>query len=75
MTACGYTPDEIDDMAFCDVLGLLAYWEEWPPVHEILKCVYRIERNREPPAKSGGTDPSDIGDLIARFPGGYVRGG
>lgn len=75
MTACGYTPDEIDDMPFCDVLELLAYWQEYPPVHEILKCVYRIECNAESTEERSGTDPSGIGDLITRFPEGYVRGG
>jgi len=75
MTACGYTPAAIDDMPFCDVLGLLAYWQEYPPVHEILRCVYRIERNVDGRETASTMDPSGIGDLIARFPEGFVRGG
>lgn len=76
MTACGYTPDEIDDMPFCDVVGLLAYWRDYPPVHEILKCVYRIERNVDAiDGSRNPEDPSGIGGLIARFPDGSVRDG
>lgn len=73
MTACGYTSAEIDDMPFCDVLGLYAYWQDYPPVHEILKCVYRIARNVEKTEKASAEDPSGIGELISRFPGGFVR--
>jgi hypothetical protein len=75
MAACGYTPAEIDDMPFCDVLGLYAYWQEYPPVHEILKCVYRIEPNVVESAASSKTDPSGIGGLLARYPQGFVREG
>jgi hypothetical protein len=75
MTSCGYTPAEIDDMPFCDVLGLLAYWQDFPPVHEILKCVYRIERNVEATEMPSVADPSGIGGLISRFPRGFVRDG
>lgn len=74
MTACGFTPAEIDEMTLFDVLALFAYWRENPPVHEILKCVYRIEPKREPQA-AAGEDPSGIGALIARFPDGKVRMG
>lgn len=71
MTACGFTPAEIDEMSLADVMALFAYWREHPPVHEILKCVYRIESKPEPkPATS--SDPSGIGALIARFPDGKV---
>ena len=66
MTSCGYTPAEIDEVTLHDVLGLFAYWRDFPPTHEILKCVYRIE----PTSKS---DPSGIGGLVARFPNGFVR--
>jgi len=60
-------------MAFCDVVGLYAYWVDYPPVHEILKHVYRIQRKDEDPKPTSVDDPSSIGDLIARFPGGCVR--
>lgn len=75
MTACGYTPGEIDEMPFCDVLGLYVYWQDNPPVHEILRCVYRIERNVDSAETSSATDPSGIGGLISRFPQGIVREG
>jgi hypothetical protein len=72
MTACGYTPAEIDEMTLFDVMGLFAYWRENPPTHEILKCVYRIT----PKSAADSTsvhDPSGIGALIARFPNGQVK--
>lgn len=72
MTACSFTPAEIDDMSLFDVMALFAYWREHPPVHEILKCVYRIES--KPEAKAASTaDPSGIGALIARYPDGHIR--
>jgi hypothetical protein len=60
-------------MTLHDVVGLFAYWREYPPVHEILKCVYRIEQKSELPSTNSDSDPSGIGGLIARFPNGYVR--
>lgn len=75
MSGCGYTPTEIDEMSLSDVLGLFAYWEDYPPVHEILKCVYRIERKVDQEVARSETDPSGIGGLIASFPDGYVRVG
>ena len=72
MSGCGYTPAEIDEMTLFDVMNLFAYWRENPPVHEILKCVYRIAP--KPLAESvSADDPSGIGALIARFPDGQVR--
>ena len=73
MTSCGYTPAEIDEMTLHDVVGLFAYWRESPPVHEILKCVYRIEQKSGRPITNSTADPSGIGGLIARFPSGFVR--
>jgi hypothetical protein len=72
MTACGFTPSQIDEMTLADVAALFAYWRENPPAHEILKCVYRIEPRPEMRAVSP-SDPSGIGALIARFPDGKVR--
>ena len=72
MTGCGYTPAEIDEMTLHDVLSLFAYWRDYPPVHEILKCVHRIERKPHS-ASASADDPSGIGGLIARFPDGSVR--
>ncbi|MHB8885809.1 MAG: hypothetical protein ACYC5H_12180 [Methylovirgula sp.] len=72
MTACSFTPAEIDEMTLFDVVSLFAYWRDYPPVHEILKCVYRIEKKPEPNIASLD-DPSGIGALIARFPDGKVK--
>lgn len=72
MTGCGFTPAEIDEMSLFDVMTLFAYWREHPPVHEILKCVYRIER-KPAPEIAATDDPSGIGGLIAAFPDGKVR--
>lgn len=74
MTGCGFTPAEIDEMNLFDVMALFAYWREHPPVHEILKCVYRIAPKPEPDI-AASDDPSGIGTLIARFPDGKVREG
>jgi hypothetical protein len=60
-------------MAFCDILGLYEYWQDYPPVHEILRCAYRIERHAEAVEARSGSDPSGIGALVARFPDGFVR--
>jgi hypothetical protein len=73
MTACGYTPAEIGELTFHDVVNLFAYWREFPPVHEILKCVYGIERSSDAARNKNSSDPSGIGGLIARFPDGQVR--
>jgi len=74
MTACGFTPTEIDEMSLADVIALFAYWRQHPPVNEILQCVYRLEPKPEPKAVSRD-DPSGIGALIARFPDGQVKAG
>ena len=37
MTACGYTPAEIDALPFPAYLDLLAYWRRNPPAHMLLK--------------------------------------
>lgn len=73
MTVCKYTPGEIDEMTLHDVINLFAYWRDYPPTHEILKCVYRIEQKRDRSITNSHTDPSGIGGLIARFPNGFVR--
>jgi hypothetical protein len=75
MAVCGYTPAEIDEMPFCDVVGLYSYWRDYPPVDEIMKCVYRIERVSDGSEAVRVEDPSNIGSLISRFPGGFVRDG
>jgi hypothetical protein len=72
MTGCGYTPAEIDEMTLHDVLSLFSYWRDYPPVHEILKCVYRIERKPEAAIVKDDRDPIGIGGLIAGFPDGGV---
>lgn len=60
-------------MTLHDVLGLLTYWRDHPPAHEILKCVYRIEHKSETASRRNDRDPSGIGGLVARFPDGFVR--
>ncbi|VTZ23242.1 conserved hypothetical protein [Methylocella tundrae] len=73
MTACGYTPAEIDEMTLYDILALFSYWRDYPPAHEILKCVHRIERKPQVVSSKSAADPSGIGGLIARYPDGFVR--
>jgi hypothetical protein len=71
MSVCGYTPAEIDELTLFDVVALYAYWRDHPPVCDILKAVYGIERQR--PVERSPGDPSGIGALIAAFPDGRVR--
>ncbi len=73
MTACGYTPAEIDEMTLFDVIAISSLiGVRRPPAHEILKCVYRIAP--KPMAEPNtADDPSGIGALIARFPDGQVK--
>jgi hypothetical protein len=71
MTVCGYTPELIDEMPMVDVLGLLRYWRNAPPVHEIFAAVYQIAPAKIDP--KGMSDPSGIGNLIARYPNGHVK--
>lgn len=73
MSACGYTPAQIDDMPFHDVLSLFAYWREFPPMHEILKSVFQIERAADRTPIRSDSDPSGIGGLISRYPNGLVQ--
>jgi hypothetical protein len=70
MTACGFSPSDIDDMTLFDVHALFAYWRDFPPVHEILKAVHGIACAAKAPENPN--DPSGIGSLIARFPNGKV---
>ena len=37
MTACGYTPAEIDATPFPAYLDLLKYWQKNPPTHLLMK--------------------------------------
>jgi hypothetical protein len=76
MTVCGYTPAQIDEMAFSDVWTLFEYWSENPPAHEILKAVYQVEK-KKPAATAAinSNDPSGIGGMIAAFPSGFVKAG
>jgi hypothetical protein len=73
MTACGFTPCQIDELTLHDVKALFTYWRENPPVHEILKCVYQIVPKTDTKKGIDPADPSGIGGLIARFPNGYVN--
>lgn len=69
MTACGYTPADIDAMAMHDVLGLLRHWRDHPPACEILAAVHRVE----PAAHVDPDDPSGLATLIRSHPDGTVR--
>ena len=61
----GFAPNAIDAMPMGDVLALLAWWRDHPPVAAILAAVHGVKPApvREP------DDPSGIGALIARWPG------
>ncbi len=73
MAACGFSPAQIDEMTLFDVHALFDYWRDFPPTHEILKAVHRIECKPTSRSAKDDTDPSGIGGLIARFPDGNVR--
>ncbi len=73
MTSCGFAPADIDEMTLFDIQALFSYWRDFPPAHEILKLVYRVERKLASKASKDSADPSGIGNLIARFPDGQVR--
>lgn len=68
MAEGGFTPDTIDAMPLGDVLALLRWWRDHPPAAAILAAVYGIK----PAAVPDPGDPSGIGGLIARWPGGVV---
>jgi hypothetical protein len=73
MSACGFTPADIDEMTLFDIQALFSYWRDFPPIHEILKHVYGIERKSQSRPATDTSDPSGIGGLIAHFPDGKVR--
>ena len=66
MAEGGFTPDAIDAMPMCDVLALLGWWRHHPSVAAILAAV---NGGKPAPARDEG-DPSGIGALIQRWPGG-----
>ena len=37
MTGTGWTLQQLEATPWPDVLELLAYWREWPPVHVLVK--------------------------------------
>jgi len=62
-------------MAMPDLINLFAYWRETPPLHEIFCAIYQIgsqTSRRKPDVIVGDKDPSGIGDLIQRFPSGFI---
>jgi hypothetical protein len=71
MTACGFLPDQIEQIEMHDISALFAYWRDHPPVHEILAAVHGI-KPKTPPPPTSKDDPSGIGGLIAMFPSGNV---
>lgn len=68
MAEGGFTPDAIDAMPMNDVLALLRWWREHPPAAAILAAVHGIK----PAPPSDPDDPSGIGPLVQRWPGGVV---
>ena len=75
MTACHYTPSQIDDLEMLDVIDLFRYWSKWPPTHEILAQVHRVRPAHEekPEIPANADDPSGIGGMIASSPNGFVK--
>jgi hypothetical protein len=76
MTACHYTPSQIDDLEMIDVIELFKYWKEWPPTHEILAIVHRnpdaVKAEQREQKIVDPEDPSGIGALISAFPKGAI---
>jgi hypothetical protein len=73
MTACNYTPAQIDDMPFVDILELFKYWREWPPTHIILNYVHKDRSGdetsqEEKPKPIDPNDPSGIGAFFSSNP-------
>ena len=68
MAEGGWTPDAIDHMPMGDVLALLRWWRDHPPAAAILSAVHGIKPAPVPDAD----DPSGIGELMQRWPGGAV---
>jgi len=74
VTATGWRPAEIDAMSLCDVLDLLAYWSDNPPVHVILAARYlkrdgrQAGRRHEPLADERGNEAAfdQLGGLMGR---------
>ncbi len=73
MTACGYTPNQIDEMTIHDIKSLFSYWREYPPLHEILTIAFGLAQKTDRAVSKNESDPSGIGGLIARHPDGFVR--
>lgn len=70
MAEGGWTPAAIDAMPMGDVLALLRWWREHPSVSAILAVVHGVNSTAAPDI----SDPSGIGGLIQRWPGGKVSG-
>lgn len=70
MAEGGYTPDAIDAMPMDDVLALLRWWSEHPSAAAILAAVHCV---KPAPVPDAG-DPSGIGALMQRWPGGRMVG-
>jgi len=62
-------------MAMSDLIDLFAYWRETPPMHEIFCAIHQNgsqTSRRKPDVNGSDEDPSGIGDLIQRFPNGFI---
>ncbi len=70
MAEGGWTPEAIDRMPMGDVLALLQWWRDHPTAAAILAAVHGV---KPAPVRDDG-DPSGIGGLMSRWPGGKVGG-
>lgn len=68
MAEGGFAPDAIDAMPMGDVLALLIWWRDHPSAAAILAAVHGV---KPAPVRVDG-DPSGIGGLMQRWPGGAV---
>ncbi|HWK45130.1 MAG TPA: hypothetical protein VNT30_10430 [Stellaceae bacterium] len=65
-TACGYTPDQIDQMTLPRFAGLTRYWNRHPPTHVLVAAYLGIGRQHD---QSG----SGMAELLALFPTGILQ--
>ncbi|VFU07007.1 hypothetical protein [Methylocella tundrae] len=70
----GWTSAQVDEEPWLEVRDLFDYWAEYPPVHEILKIVHRIEAKKPNAAPQGASQGISIEALRRQFPDGIMRG-
>ncbi len=59
MTTLGWTWQDVDEMTLPQVDVLLAYWERWPPLHQLVASYFGFGKEKINPIK-----------LLPRIPGG-----